>query len=114
MMENVAMPSTNWSNATFYRFERSIQSSTGVAEVVVQMEGVNVAAYLKAMGNPAGPHVLACELIGSKLANWFGLSTFDFGIMQIASDDEIPLGEHHFAEPGRRSPEAHGLVRSGF
>ncbi len=94
------MPSTNWTNATFYRFERFIRSSTGVAEVVVQIEGNNVAAYLKAMGNPAGPHVLACEWIGSKLANWFGLSTFDFGIMQIDPDDEIPLSERDFAEPG--------------
>lgn len=30
-------------------------------------------AWLKAMGNAEGPHCLACELVATKLADWFGL-----------------------------------------
>jgi hypothetical protein len=94
------MPPTNWPDATFNRFERSIRSSTDVAEVVLRVDDVNVEAYLKAIGNRAGTHVLACELIGSKIAEWFGLSTLDFGIMQIEENDEIPLGEYGLAKAG--------------
>lgn len=103
------MPATNWKNASFHRFQRTIPSSTSVAEVVVHIEGESVNAYLKPIGNPAGRHVLACEWVGSQLARWFGLSTLDFGIMHIAKNDEIPLGAENFAEPGpafvsRREP----------
>lgn len=94
------MHSTNWNDATFHRFVKSIPSSTGVAEVVVHIEGIGLTAYLKSLGNPAGPHALACEWVGSRLAAWFGLSTFDFGIMEIEENDEIPLGDGNLAEPG--------------
>ncbi len=49
-------------------------------------------AYIKAMGNRQGPHPLACELVGTQLAAWFGLPTFDFAIIRIDADvDEIPF-----------------------
>ncbi|MGW8256424.1 MAG: HipA family kinase [Thermoguttaceae bacterium] len=47
-------------------------------------------AYIKAMGNPQGPHQLACELVGTQLAGWFGLPVFDYSILSIDSEiDEI-------------------------
>lgn len=56
--------------------------------------------YIKALGNPQGPHGLACEWIGTQLAGWFGLPTFDIAIMQVLADDDIPLGRNCKAEPG--------------
>ena len=66
----------------------------------MRLEEANVKAYLKAIGNPAGSHVLACEWVGSQLARWFGLSTFDFGLIRIEEEDEIPLGDGFLAESG--------------
>jgi len=56
--------------------------------------------FLKALGNPAGPHVLACELVGIELARRLGLRTFDFSIIHVTSDDEIPLTPGQHAAPG--------------
>jgi hypothetical protein len=94
------MASTDWTKATFHRFERTITSSTNVAEVVVHLGDLSLKAYIKAMGNPSGNHVLACEWVASQLARWFGLSTLDFGLMEIEEADEIPLGSGYTAKPG--------------
>ena len=56
--------------------------------------------YLKALGNDEGPHILACEWIGTKLAKWFGLSTFDAAIIQITEFDEIPFHNGNKAQIG--------------
>jgi hypothetical protein len=49
-------------------------------------------AYIKPMGNRQGPHQLACELVGTQLARWFGLPTFDFAVMLVDAEvDEIPF-----------------------
>lgn len=41
---------------------------------------------LKAMGNPAGEHALACEWVGSRLANEMGLPTFEIEILHVPLD----------------------------
>ena len=41
-------------------------------------------AYLKAIGNPAGPHALACELVATRLAGSIGLPTFDYALVEIS------------------------------
>jgi hypothetical protein len=56
--------------------------------------------YLKALGNPEGPHALACEYVGSMLADWLGLSTFDFSLIELTDDDEIPFLNGRKAAPG--------------
>jgi hypothetical protein len=48
-------------------------------------------AYLKALGGPEGPHTLAAELVGTQLAAWFGLSTFDWSIIMLDEIVEIPF-----------------------
>jgi hypothetical protein len=86
----------NWNPQTITRYVRSLGTSTGVAVVDTDCgEG-----YLKSLGNPEGPHVLACELVGSLLAEWFILPTLDFSIIQVEPDDEIPLGKGTRAESG--------------
>jgi len=58
-------------------------------------------AYLKGLGNPEGPHALACELVGTHLARRFGLPTFDYAILMIDDElDEIPLLGGGFVESG--------------
>ena len=59
--------------------------------------------YLKAMGNPAGEHALACELVGTQLAAWFGLPVFDFAIIQVTAADELPFAKGGFACPDLHS-----------
>ena len=89
-----------WGEGAFERFERAIQTSTGVAQIVVRIGRQRTKAYLKPMGNRLGPHVLAAEWVGSQLATEYGVSTFDFGIMQVKADDEIPLGGNALAIAG--------------
>ena len=85
-----------WTPSTITRYIGSFKTSTGVAVVDTDCgEG-----YLKALGNPEGPHVLACELVGSCLADWLGLPTLDFTLIEVTSDDEIPLGSGELAQPG--------------
>ena len=57
-------------------------------------------AYCKALGNRQGPHALACEWVGSQLAKWLGLPTFDFAIMELDDQEEIPLPRGGPAPPG--------------
>ena len=59
-------------------------------------------AYIKALGNPEGEHVLACEWVGTNLARWFGLPTLDFAIMRVDASDEIWLDQEgrRKARPG--------------
>lgn len=58
-----------WKPQTILRYVESIPTSTRVVRVETdQGEG-----FLKALGNPEGPHVLACELVGTLLAEWMGI-----------------------------------------
>ncbi len=57
-------------------------------------------AYLKALGNPEGPHALASEWVGTSLAAWLGLPTFEFAIVPVDGVIEIPLGRGGHASPG--------------
>lgn len=86
-----------WSPGEFVRFGRHLGTSTSVVEVV--MEEGN--AYLKALGNPEGPHALVREFVGTCLASVFGLPTLNYGLAQIdATIDEIPLGNGTQAATG--------------
>lgn len=90
------MTGTPWQPTKFLRFERGFPTSMCTAEVMTDAGR----AYLKAMGNPEGPHALACELVATHLARWFGLQTFDFAILRLTDADEVPFGEKGVAEPG--------------
>ena len=58
-------------------------------------------AYLKAIGNPAGPHALACEWVGTRLASVVGLPTFDHAFLPVDEMDELPFfDKKSMAEPG--------------
>lgn len=85
-----------WRPTRVTRFIQPIGTSTGPALVDTDAgEG-----YLKALGNPEGPHALACEFVGSMLADWLGLSTLDFALVDVTEDDEIPFSKSGRALPG--------------
>ncbi|MCX7424656.1 MAG: hypothetical protein NTW96_03360 [Planctomycetia bacterium] len=56
--------------------------------------------YLKAIGNPEGEHVLACEWVATHLARQLGLPTFDFSLIEVTDVDEIPLPNGGKAKSG--------------
>tara|TARA_R100001143_G_C3353835_1_gene131141 strand:- start:1144 stop:1881 length:738 start_codon:yes stop_codon:yes gene_type:complete len=47
--------------------------------------------FLKGIGNPQGTQALACELVGTELAAWFGLDTVEFSLINVKDDDVLPL-----------------------
>ncbi len=80
-----------WKPTKLLEFGTMLDTSTNPARVMTDAGS----AYLKAMGNRQGPHVLATDWVGTHLAKWLGLSTFDIAILQLDSDDvfELPHGE---------------------
>jgi hypothetical protein len=75
---------------------RTVASSSRVA--VVQTDAG--AAYLKAINNPWGPNVLACDWLGTQLARRFGLQTFDVAILELTDLDEVQIDEGVMATSG--------------
>jgi hypothetical protein len=71
---------------------------TGASVVIVDTDcGMG---YLKGLGNEAGPHALACEFVGSLAADWLGLPTLDFDIIEVSEFDELPLAKGGYVERG--------------
>lgn len=87
----------DWHPTTFVRFEEGLDTSMGTARIVTDAGP----AYIKAMGNRQGPHPLACELVATQLASWFGLPTFESSLIEIDAEvDEIPFHRGGQAESG--------------
>jgi hypothetical protein len=86
----------NWNPTRLMEVAGSIDTSTGTTEVTTDAGR----AYIKPMGNRQGPHVLATDWVGTHLAKWFGLSTFDIAILPLTPDDTFPLPRGYSAEPG--------------
>jgi len=87
----------NWQPIQIDRFIESKRSSTKVMLVKTD-RGVG---YLKAMGNPHGSQALACELVGTELAAWFGLPTLDFALINVTQEIELPFDNNSgIAQPG--------------
>lgn len=87
---------SSWQPTKILRWVRSIPSSTNVAVVVTDLgEG-----YLKAMGNPAGEHALACELVATQLARRFNLATFEYALIEVTDVPKIPFSSGGIAKPG--------------
>jgi len=77
----------NWEPTRLREVAGSADTSTGATEVTTDAGR----AYIKPLGNRQGPHVLATDWVGTHLAKWFGLSTFDVAILTLGSDDVFPL-----------------------
>jgi hypothetical protein len=90
-----AMEST-WQPTRLLQVAGSVDTSTGATEVSTDAGRV----YIKPMGNRQGPHVLATDWVGTHLAKWFGLSTFEIAILTLDADDAFPLPRGYTAQPG--------------
>jgi hypothetical protein len=87
---------SNWKPTRLMEVAGSSDTSTGATEVTTDVGR----AYIKPLGNRQGPHVLATDWVGTHLAKWFGLSTFDLAILTLDADDRFPLPRGYTAEPG--------------
>ena len=68
-----------WNPQYVIRAVEPVLSSTNV--VIVETDIGQ--GYLKAIGNPSGEHCLACEFVGTQLAEWLGLQTLDYGLITL-------------------------------
>ncbi len=91
-----ATASTPWQPKTILRVVKSLPTATGT----VLVDTDQGAGYLKAMGNPEGPHVVACEWVGTELARCLGLTAVEFALIEVTIDDEIPFAKGGKAAPG--------------
>jgi len=91
------MQSGAWHPTSILRVIHPVPSS---ADAVLVLTDAGQ-GFLKAMGNRAGEHALACELVRTQLAKWFGLSTFDFALIDVIDVPEIPFAVAGRARPGK-------------
>jgi hypothetical protein len=86
-----------WQPTIIRRFVKALPTSA--CTVIVETDAGK--GYLKALGNNEGPNILACEWVGTRLANWFGLPTFDFAQIDVTDIDEIPFHNGNMAQAGK-------------
>lgn len=55
-------------------------------------------AFVKCLGNPEGPHALACEWLGTRVAELMGIPTLDFAVLTLTDEDTPFTGGRE--EPG--------------
>lgn len=87
---------SSWQPTEVTRFVDHLDSGAGTL-IVETDAGL---AYMKALGNPDGPHALAKDFLGTSLAAFLGLPTFDFAIIEVTNIDELPFFRGGNAEPG--------------
>lgn len=87
---------TDWQPTQLLEVAGSVDTSTGATEVMTDAGR----AFIKPMGNRQGPHVLATDWVGTHLASWFGLSTFEIAILPLDEDDSFDLPRGYTAKPG--------------
>jgi hypothetical protein len=88
--------SPSWTPTAVLDIGRSVDSSMGTT--VVDLDAGR--AWLKALGNRQGPHCLACEWVGSRLADWFGLSVPDCAILDLPAEVCFALPRGGRTRPG--------------
>jgi hypothetical protein len=76
--------------------KNNIESSTSPILIVTDQGR----GYFKALGNREGPHVLACEYVGTSLAKLLGLQTFEFCLFNFDGTTEIKFSDGTNAQLG--------------
>lgn len=85
-----------WNPTRLIAVAGSVDTSTGVTEVLTDAGR----AYVKPLGNRQGPHVLATDWVGTQLAKWLGLPTFEIALLPLGPDDTFPLPRGYSATAG--------------
>jgi hypothetical protein len=97
-----------WQPTTIRRYIKGFPSSARTARVDTDAGQ----GYVKGMGGPEGPHTLASEWVGTQLAAWLGLSTFDFAIVRIDEVDEIWFVDKEGNRTGKAEPGPAFITRA--
>jgi HipA-like protein len=92
----VPLHGNGWNPNTITRAVQGYATATRT----VRVDTDHGEGFLKALGNPEGPHALACELVGSLAADWLGLKTFDFSIIEVTDPEEVAFDGQSWAQPG--------------
>ncbi|WP_236616078.1 HipA family kinase [Rhodopirellula europaea] len=104
---------TNWTPTTIKRrIPTDISSSTRPTHVVTDQGN----AYIKwpsQLRNSQGATALASELIGTGLAEWFGLPTFEYAVMQACEADAFPDSDDENLVPVFLTKEVEGDTWKG-
>jgi hypothetical protein len=85
-----------WNPTTIRRPDKAFKTATDTVRVTTDAGH----GYLKALGNHGSPHFLAADLVGTQLAAWLGLPTFEWAILDVSSQDEIKFVGGGQAQPG--------------
>ncbi len=85
----------SWEPKTIKRPGKPLSTATETVRVVTDAGP----GFLKALGNKNGPHLLAKDLIGTQLAAWLGLPTFEYALIEVTADDEIQF-KNGAVQPG--------------
>lgn len=87
---------TGWNPTVIRRVEECQDTGSEVVAVVTN-DGRGFAKFL---GNREGPHVLASEFLGTRMAHHLGLPTFDHALMDYDGFPEIELFKGGIAKAG--------------
>ena len=87
---------SNWQPRYIRQFIKHFDTGAGV----ILVETDQGAGYAKVLGNHTGPHALAREWVCTSLARWLGLPTFHFAMVDMLTENELPLARGGMAQPG--------------
>lgn len=85
-----------WQPTVILQADRAYKTATETVRVTTDAG----AGFLKALGNRGGPHLLAADWIGTKLAAWLGIPTFETAIIPVSELDEVVFVSSDKAKPG--------------
>ncbi len=79
---------------------RSLIQALPSGSEVLQVETDAGRAFAKLLGGKEGPHVLACELVGTRLAALLGLPVLDWVLLNYPGQPHLRLKSGNMAKPG--------------
>lgn len=89
-------PSHHWMPTKIRRVIEALPTGSEVVQVVTDAGR----AYAKFLGGREGPHVLACELVGTRLAGLMGLPVLDSILLDYPGAPAITLSSGALAQAG--------------
>jgi len=92
----IAFAGFEWNPTCIRRVAKVYPTGSEVVEVVTDAGP----GFAKFLGNKEGPHVLACEWIGTRVAALMGLPVFDHAIFEYDGVPEIELASGNTAQRG--------------
>ena len=86
----------NWDATTIVGELRQLRTNS----LVVVVETDRGQGYLKAANAAGNPHDLVCELVGTELARFLGVATFDYAIIRVPEPAPFRLHGNPRVHPG--------------